>query len=242
MSKIVWDALGERMYELGLDHGVLYLPDVDGYTNGVAWNGLTKVTDPVLVAEANDLYSGDVKVDSIYKFKDYTGTIEAYTYPDEFEQCLGLKEAYPGVYANRQEISDFGLSYRTLVGSDVDSESSYKIHLLYNLKVTKFEQNYSTVTDSTSVDPMSWDYEAYSGDVDDYTDYGPIKHLIINTAKCDSGFVKYLERVLYGTDESDPRLISPDEVFYEYYRHHDIWEGYPAPAIYPSNTIYPQHL
>lgn len=237
MSKITWDALGERIYEVGLDHGVIYFPEVDSFGSGIPWNGLTKVEDPGIDLDGNALYSGDVKVGSEDLNGDYTGSIEALTYPDEFDQCLGNLSDYPGIILTRQERSPFALSYRTLIGSDIEgTNKGYKIHLLYNVYVTGFGRTYATLSDNMDVSPMKWDYEAFPWISDDDR---VVHHIVLDVAKLPLSFKVFLEDTLYGTETSPPRLPLPDELFSEYYSHFDEWTGYPASMIYPSRSVYP---
>ena len=245
MSRIVWDALGERIYEVGLDHGVLYLPgtddedDDDDYRIGIPWNGLTKVTDPELTEEASPLYSGGIIVANEYQQGAFTGSIEAYTYPDEFERCLGYIDYYPGIRFGQQDVSQFGLSYRTLIGSgDEGTSKGYKIHLLYNCRVKKAEKSYATIGDSLDIEPMSWDYEAFPY-FQSEDDQSPLYHIVINSLNVPRKLLRHLEDILYGTDDLDPRLLSPDELIEEHYQYYDIWTAFPSPAIYPHRSIIP---
>lgn len=242
MSRITWDALGERIYEIGLDHGVLYLPEDDsddGYSVGVPWNGLTKVTDSVLNDEGSPLYYGDTVVYSEYMSGGYTGNIEALTYPDEFDRCLGIVEYYRGIELYRQYPIQFGLSYRTLIGSDAEGlDKGYKIHLLYNVRIPKFEKSYATISDSLDISAMSWEYEAFP-EMMYIADVKPVYHIAINSTTTPSSVMKFLEETLYGTESSQPRLPGPDEIINEYYNHYDIWEGYPGMMIYPSSDKLP---
>lgn len=238
MSKITWDALGERIYEVGLDHGVIYFPEDDSFGNGIPWNGLTKVEDPGVEIDGNALYSGDVKVESEDLYGDYTGSIEALTYPDEFEACIGsISDKHPGLYITRQNRSAFGLSYRTLVGSDVEgTNKGYKIHLLYNIYITGFARTYATLSDNMDLSAMKWDYEAFPFITDDDE---VIHHIVLNVETLPPSFKTFIEDTLYGTETTVPRLLMPDELLEEYYNHFDIWTGNPASMIYPASTVYP---
>lgn len=240
MSRITWDALGERLYEVGLDHGVLYLPDsTDDFTNGIPWNGLTKVTDPVLQRNSNGLYSGNYKVRNAYDPGEYTGTIEAFTYPDEFEQCIGSEEYYPGVFFTRQGITRFGLSYRSLVGNDSEGlDRGYKIHLLYNLEIVKHDRTYTSINDSIDPSPLTWDYESFPHFPED-SDRDPVYHIVMDSTKLPKMYMQHLEEVLYGTASTVPRLPTPDEISEEYYYYYNIWRGYPGLALYIGDALYP---
>lgn len=243
MSRITWDALGERIYEIGLDHGVLYLQDEndddDGYSMGVPWNGLTKVTNPMLNDDSNPLYSGDTVTDSSYAPGSYSGTIEAITYPEEFEQCIGVTDVHPGIEVSRQDVATFGLSYRTLIGSDAEgTDKGYTLHLLYNVRIPKFTKTYATMSDSLEVEPLSWDYEAFPETIS-YGDMSPIYHMAIDSVNTPASVIRWIEELLYGTETTDPRLPSPEEIVENYYAHYDIWHGYPSLGIYPSMDKYP---
>lgn len=246
MSRITWDALGERIYEIGLDHGVLYLTDyspenVDGdpYTIAVPWNGLTKVTNPVLNDDSNPLYYGGTVVDSTYSSGAYSGTIEAITYPPEFESCIGVSSIYPGIEVSRQDVITFGLSYRTLIANDTEgTDKGYIIHLLYNARIPKFTKSYATMSDSLEVEPLTWDYESFPETVT-YIEVYPVYHLAINSLTAPSGVIRWLENLLYGTETTEPRLPVPDEIFRNYNAHYDAWYGYPSPGIFPSTDKYP---
>lgn len=242
MSRITWDALGERIYEIGLDHGVLYLPEDDsddGYSVGVPWNGLTKVTDSVLNDEGSPLQYGEYVADSEYKPGTYTGTIEALTYPDEFDKCIGIVEYYPGIELSRQNVTRFGLSYRTLIGNDAEGrDKGYRIHLLYNVRIPKFEKTYATISDTLDVAAMSWEYEAFP-ELIEVDGLKPVYHIAINSTTTPSSVMKFLEETLYGTESSQPRLPAPDEIIDEYYNYYDIWEGYPGMMIYPDSDKVP---
>lgn len=243
MSKITWDALGERIYEIGLDHGVLYLPDDDDddgeYSIGVPWNGLTKVINPLVNDDSSPLYYGETVIESSYSSGAYSGTIEAITYPDAFEQCIGVTDIHPGIELSRQDITEFGLSYRTLIGNDTEgTNKGYTIHLLYNVRIPKFTKTYSTVSDSMEVEPLSWDYEAFPV-ILDRDDIAPIYHIAIDSTDMPESVMKWLEELLYGTETTDPRLPPPDEIIDNYYVHYDVWHGYPSLGIYPSLDKYP---
>ena len=237
MSKITWDALGERIYEVGLDHGVIYLPVYDEFSNAIPWNGLTKVSDPGIDVDSGDLFSGDIKVGSEEIYSEYTGSIEALTYPDEFEECLGNRDACEGIYFTRRERTSFGLSYRTLVGSDTEgTNKGYKIHLLYNVKITKHDRTYQTLSDSTDLSSLKWDFVSIPYMTQDNE---PINHIVLDMSNIFDEFRTFLEDTLYGTDETPARLLMPDEIISEFYNHYSRWTGNPSNLIYPSPTVYP---
>lgn len=212
MSAIVWDKAGEKIYETGVDHGVLFLQNSDGsYVTGVGWNGLTAVNQNPSGGDANDIYADNIKYLSLRAAEDYGATIEAYTYPDEFMECDGSKEVAPGVYAGQQARKPFGFSYRTLIGSDTDGDShGYKIHLVYNATASPSDKSYGTVNDSPDAINFSW--EITTTPVPLGEGYKPTAHLEIDSTKADPDDLKDLEDMLYGTASSDPTLPTPAQV------------------------------
>ena len=158
MSKIVWDQTGERLYETGVKRGVLYVQDSGGtYPKGVAWNGLTAVTESPSGAEATPLYADDIKYLNLISTEELGGTIEAYTYPDEFAECDGSASIATGVYIGQQSRKTFGMCYTTTVGNDVDSNAhGYKLHLIYGALASPSEKAYSTINDSPEAITFSW--------------------------------------------------------------------------------------
>lgn len=217
MSKLVWDQTGERLFETGTDHGVVYPTFVKGvdetpdrYINGVAWNGLTGVTESPEGADATDLWADNIKYLSLRAAEDFKGTIEAYTYPDEFAILDGSAEIATGVRIGQQARKAFGFCYRTLVGNDVDGqEHGYKLHLLYGCTVSPSERGYSTVNDSPEAITFSWSLETTPVNV---TGYKPTACVTIDSTKADPTNLATLEAALFGTTETDPYLPFPDEV------------------------------
>lgn len=214
MAKLVWDQTGERLYETGVDHGVLYPINSEGkYTPGVAWNGLTGVTESPSGAEATDLYADNIKYLSMRSAETYGCTIEAYTYPEEFEQCDGSATLATGVTIGQQARKVFGFCYRTLIGNDVDGqEHGYKLHLVYGATASPSERAYATVNDSPEAITFSWEVTTTPVNV---ADLKPTACITIDSTKADPDCLAALEAVLYGTDEpttGTPRLPLPDEV------------------------------
>lgn len=212
MTKLIWDKTGERLYETGVDHGVLYIPDVTGlYTTGVAWNGLTTVTESPSGAEANPLYADNMKYLNLVSAEEFGATIEAYTYPPEFGQFDGTNSPAVGLYVGQQSRKSFGFSYRTRVGNDVDgSDYGYKLHLVYNAQASPSEKAYGTINDSPDAITFSWDLTTtpvYAGD-----DLKPTAQLTINSTQVDSDALAALEVILYGSATAAPRLPLPEEV------------------------------
>lgn len=211
MSKIVWDKTGERFYETGVDHAVLYPIDAEGlYNGGVAWNGITAINESPSGAEPNNLYADNIKYLVLVGAEDFGLTIEAYTYPDEWEQCDGSAEIAPGVLAGQQNRKIFGLSYRTKLGNDVDGQDhGYKLHLVYGGLASPSERGYQTVNDSPEPINPSWEVTTTPVDVPGFK---PTARLIITSTKVDPAKLAALETILYGSEEAEPRLPLPEEV------------------------------
>lgn len=211
MSKIVWDKTGERFYETGVDHAVLYPIDAEGlYNGGVAWNGITAINESPSGAEPNNLYADNIKYLVLVGAEDFGMTIEAYTYPDEWEQCDGSAEIAPGVLAGQQNRKIFGLSYRTKLGNDVDGQDhGYKLHLVYGGLASPSERGYQTVNDSPEPINPSWEVTTTPVDVPGFK---PTARLIITSTKADPAKLAALETILYGSEEAEPRLPLPEEV------------------------------
>lgn len=212
MSKLVWDKTGERFYETGVKQGVLYIPDETGaYTKGVAWNGLTAVTESPSGAEATPLYADDIKYLNLMSAEDFGATIEAYTYPDEFAACDGSAELAPGITIGQQKRSTFGLSYRTAYGNDTEgTDYGYKLHLVYGALAAPSEKAYATINDSPEAITFSW--EVTTTPVTVGGDFKPTAHLEINSKKIDESKLKTIEDILYGTESEEARLPLPDEI------------------------------
>lgn len=212
MTALVWDATGSRLYETGTRKGVLYAKDATGaYGAGVAWNGLTAVTDSPSGAEETALYADDIKYLSLYSAEDFGGTIEAYTYPDEWAPCDGSAELATGVTITQQPRRGFGLCYRTVLGNDSQNESyGYKLHLIYGATASPSQRAYQTINDSPNAITFSWEYKTVPVAVGG--DYKPTSCIVIDSTKVDSARLTALEAVLYGSAGSDPRLPLPSEV------------------------------
>lgn len=210
MSKILWDQVGERRYETGVDHGVLYLPDDSGaYSEGYAWNGLTTVTESPSGAEATPQYADNIKYLNLISREEFGGTIEAFTYPDEFALCDGTGLSN-GVRVGQQHRKSFGLSYRTLLGNDQDgTDYGYKLHLVYNALAAPSEKAYGTVNDSPEAIAFSWALTTTPVDVPGFE---PSAILTIPSRDVDADALSSLEDILYGTAGTDPRLPMPAEV------------------------------
>lgn len=209
MSALVWDATGERLFETGVDQGVLYVSDGNGgYGTGVVWNGLTGVTNSPDGAEPTDLWADNIKYATLRSAETFGATIEAYTYPDEFAECDGSATVATGVYIGQQTRKTFGFCYRTKVGSDTDtSATKYKIHVIYNATASPSERAYETVNDSPDAITFSWEISTTPVNV---TGYKPTSEIVINVWELDSAKKTALENKLYGTDNTEATLPDPD--------------------------------
>ena len=210
MSKLVWDTTGERYYETGVKKGVLYVQTSGAYPNGVAWNGLTAVTESPSGAEATALYADDIKYLNLMSNEEFGATIEAYTYPDEFAACDGSAALVDGVMIGQQKRSAFGLCYRTALGNDTDgSDYGYKLHLVYGCQAAPSEKAYATINDSPEAITFSWEVTTTPVEV---TGHKPTSCITIDSTKVDPGKLAALEKVLYGDTDTEPRLPLPDEI------------------------------
>lgn len=211
MSKLTWDKVGERHYETGVDRGVLYPQDENGaYPLGVAWNGLSKVTEKPSGAEPSPVYADNTKYLDLMSAEEFGASVEAYMYPDEFKPCNGEVEVAPGVYASQQNRVPFGFSYRTLIGNDVkNNDYGYKLHLIYGAKATPSEKNYQTVNDSPEAMALSWDVTTTPVSIEGFK---PTAQLTIDSTKTDAAKLAALEEILYGNETTEARLPLPDEV------------------------------
>ena len=213
MSKLVWDKTGERLYETGVKQGVLYLLGSGGtYTKGVAWNGLTNVTESPSGAEATPLYADDIKYLNLMSTEEFGGTIEAYTYPDEFAECDGSASLANGVYIGQQARKTFGFCYRTTLGNDVDNNNyGYKLHLVYGALASPSEKAYGTINDSPEAITFSWEFSTTPVNV---TGHKPTASITIDSTTVDAEKLAALEKILYGddADSTEARLPLPDEV------------------------------
>ena len=225
MSKLVWDKTGKRLYESGVRQGVLYPVQPDGkYTKGVAWNGLTAVTESPSGAEATALWADDIKYLNLTSAEEFGATVEAYMYPDEFAECDGTAEIAPGVYAGQQARKMFGMCYRTVLGNDVEEENyGYKLHLVYGAKASPSEKGYSTINDSPDAITFSWELTTTPVEIVTLINgkkLKPTSCLTFDSTKTDPAKLAALEEILYGKDETsegagdgvEPRMPLPDEV------------------------------
>lgn len=219
MAKLVWDKIGDRFYETGVDQGVLYDFVNGAYVNGVAWNGLTAVNESPSGAEPSPLYADNIKYLNLISNEDYGFTIEAYTYPDEFEKCDGSQSLTEGVYVGQQTRKIFGFCWRTLVGNDTDgTDHGYKLHLAYNCLASPSERSHATVNDSPEAATLSWEVsttpvavvpmegETLKGS------FKPTAKITIDSTKADATKLAALEAILYGGENTEARMPLPGEV------------------------------
>lgn len=211
MPPLEWDLAGQRLYETGVDHGVLYIPNSSGvYEDGYAWNGLTTVTESPTGAEPSAQYADNIKYLNLISTEEFGGTIEAFTYPDEFAQCDGSAEPAAGVMVGQQGRKAFGLSYRTRMGNDIDgTDHGYKLHLVYGAQAAPSEKAYATINDSPEAISFSWEFTTTPVAV---TGLKPTALLTIDSTEVAGADLTTLEEILYGTEGVDARLPLPDEV------------------------------
>lgn len=231
--KLSWDGIGERYYELGVDRGVLYDYIDAEYKNGVAWNGLTSVMVGPTGSTAYDgkLYRNRIKTGVVQSFNEYNGKIVCYTYPDEFEKCIGYEEMLPGLSYSQQDRPLFGLSYRSKIGNDTDGQDhGYKIHLVYNCLVVTNDGQYETVSEEYKVSEFTYDIETFP--VETTLDL-PSSEIILDSRKLSTGQLELIESVLYGSDEEDPRMPFPEELVTL------LSSVSPDDTLYPYDDLYP---
>lgn len=211
MSKLVWDQTGQRYYETGVKMGVLYPQNEAGiYPLGVAWNGLTAVTESPSGAEATPLYADDIKYLNLVSAEEFGATIEAYTYPDEFGECDGSAEITPGLVIGQQNRKAFGLCYRTTLGNDVaGNDHGYKLHLIYGAKAAPSEKGYASINDSPEAITFSWEVTTTPVAV---AGFKPTACVTIDSTKVNAAKLAALETILYGAEDVEARLPLPDEI------------------------------
>ena len=213
MAKIEWDKTGERFYETGVKNGVLYVQEGGAYPKGVAWNGLTAVTESPSGAEATPLYADDIKYLNLLSAEEFGATIEAYTYPDEFAECDGSASLVDGVMIGQQARKTFGLCYRTTIGNDTNgNDYGYKLHIIYGALAAPSEKAYATINDSPEAITLSWEVTTTPVNV---TGAKPTASITIDSTKADHTKLAALEDILYGKDGepgNESRLPLPDEI------------------------------
>lgn len=210
MSKLVWDKVGERFYETGVDRGVLYPMTGGTYGTGVVWNGLSSVSENPSGAEASPIYADNIKYLNLIATEEFGASVEAYMYPEEFAECDGSVAIATGVSIGQQPRKAFGLSYRTVLGNDTDSNDyGYKIHLIYNALAAPSSRDYQSINDSPEAMTFSWELTTTPVNV---TGHKPTACVTIDSTKVDADKLKALEDILYGTESQEARLPLPDEI------------------------------
>lgn len=212
MAKLVWDEVGKRFYETGVSKCVLYLQDKEGkYPKGVAWSGITGITESPSGAEATDIYADNIKYATLRSAEILGATIEAYTSPDEWDQCDGMAEPVKGLKIGQQSRSSFGLCYRTEIGNDTSTEEDdgYKLHFIYGATASPSEKGYQTINESPEALSFSWEITTTPVNVEGYK---PASSMVISSLEISEAALKAIEDVAYGTEEQEARLPLPDEI------------------------------
>lgn len=211
MAKLIFDEVGSRFFETGVKNGVLFVQGTDGqYENGVVWNGLTAVTESPSGAEATPLYADDMKYVVLYSTEEFGATIEAYTYPEEFEQCDGSAQLGTGVTIGQQQRKAFGLVYKTVIGNDVQGQDlGYKIHIIYGAKAAPSEKAFATINDSPEAVTFSWEVSTVPVPVDGHR---PTSTLVIDSTKVDAEKLAAIEAKLFGSESEESTLPLPNEI------------------------------
>lgn len=210
-KKLEWDQTGKRLYETGVEQCALYVQsDVGTYPKGVAWNGVSEIIEKPSGVEESAVYADNMKYLSLYSAENTGGNINAYTYPDEFGECIGEAELAKGAYIGQQTRKAFGLAYKTKIGNDVKADAyGYKLHLVYGARASVSEKTYNTINDSPEPMSLSWEYSTTPVNV---TGHKPTAILTIDSTKCDPTKLAALETIIYGSENADARLPLPDEV------------------------------
>jgi hypothetical protein len=210
MSKIIFDNTGEKIYETGVDHCVLFVRSGNTYQTGVAWNGITAINESPSGAEATPIYADNIKYLNIVSGEDFGATIEAYTYPDEFTECDGSAEIIEGVKIGQQTRKPFALCYRTLIGNDVAGTGhGYKLHFIYNAQAAVSAKNYKTINESPEAMSFSWEISTTPEVVEGFK---PTATVTVDSTKVDSTKLKALEDKIYGTESSEPTMPTISEI------------------------------
>lgn len=211
MAKLVWDEVGSRFFETGVKNGVLFVQnDEGGYNTGVVWNGLTAVTESPSGAEETPLYADDIKYVVFYSNEEFGATVEAYTYPEEFEQCDGSASLGKGISVGQQARRSFALVYKTAVGNDIQGQDfGYKIHIIYGCKAAPSEKAFATVNDSPEAVTFSWEISTVPVNVEGLK---PTATVVIDSTKCDKEHLAAIEAKLFGTETEESTLLLPDEI------------------------------
>ena len=212
-AALTWDAVGEHLYETGVDQVALYVMNGNTYGDGVAWNGVTAITESPSGADATDIYADNIKYLSLRSAENFGATIEAYSSPDEFDQCDGMATPATGVTIRQQTRKPFGLAYRTLVGNDTQSnDHGYQIHLIYNATAAPSEKAYQTVNESPEAITLSWELSTTPIAIADHPELKPTAHITIDSTKVDSTKLESFLAIIYGSTQANARLPLPGEV------------------------------
>lgn len=210
MSTLVWDKTGTRTYETGLDRGVLYVADdKGGFGTGVAWSGLSSVTESPSGADESAIYADNIKYLSLRSTEEFGATIEAYSSPEEFDVCDGQAELAEGITIGQQKRKKFCFSYRTKKGTDTDDDAGYIIHIIYNATAAPTEKAYNTINDSPEAITMSWEVSTVPVEVKGYK---PTAHIEIDSTKVEAAKLTKIEEALYGSTDAEPKVLLPDEI------------------------------
>ena len=210
MAVLTWDQTGEKLYETGVQKGVLYPMDGAVYGKGVAWNGLTAVNETPSGAESTKLYADDIKYLDIRSAEEFGATIEAYSSPEEFDACDGTASLADGVNIGQQNRKGFGFCYRSTIGNDTEYNNyGYKLHIIYGLTASPSERSYSTVNDSPEAATLSWEVSSTPVNV---AGFKPTSIVTINSKKINPEALKEIEDALYGTASEEPKILLPDEI------------------------------
>lgn len=215
MSKLVWDKSGERLYETGVKNCALYVRDesgsaTNGYSTGVAWNGITSLTESPSGAEASAVYADDIKYLNLISAEDFGATINAYTYPEEFEACDGSGQIAKGITIGQQKRKSFCLAYKTTLGNDTENnDHGYKLHIIYGATASPAEKEYATINDSPEAIEFSWEMSTTPVNV---TGFKPTASLVIDSTKTDKAILTKIEEALFGSEETEPHILMPDEI------------------------------
>lgn len=215
-GKLTWDATGERYFEMGVSKGVLFVMGSAGtYGAGVAWNGLSTVTESPEGAEPNDIWADNIKYATLRSTETFSGTIEAYTYPDEFNACNGEATLVEGATIGQQSRATFGLCYRTEIGSDTasDGTAGYKLHFLYGLTASPSEKAYASINDSPEAIAFSWDVSSTPVTVTSISGAKPTSTVVVDSRTADSTKLRELEKMVYGDTATTSKLPTPDEIY-----------------------------
>lgn len=215
-GKLIWDATGERYFEMGVSKGVLFVMGAEGtYGDGVAWNGLSTVTESPEGAEPNDIWADNIKYATLRSTETFSGTIEAYTYPDEFNACNGEATLVEGATIGQQSRATFGLCYRTEIGSDTasDGTAGYKLHFLYGLTASPSEKAYASINDSPEAIAFSWEVSSTPVTVTSIANAKPTSTVVVDSRTADSTKLGELEKMVYGDTATTSKLPTPDEIY-----------------------------